>query len=87
MWQRKLEFQTWYYISNPKKKQRLSKKIRLYPQSLAPCYRFFAKKGNLFRQFSSDEIERPYCFPGRGTQKIEKMFEKCLDRLEHLLYV
>ncbi len=35
MWQRKLEFQTWYYISNPKKKQRLSKKIRLYPQSLA----------------------------------------------------
>ena len=37
MWQRKLEFQTWYYISNPKKKQRLSKKIRLW-QTLSLGY-------------------------------------------------
>lgn len=51
MWQRKLEFQTWYYISNPKKSKRLSKKIRLYLQSLAPCYRFSQRKETFFVNF------------------------------------
>ena len=86
MWQRKLEFQTWYYISNLGKKQRLSKKISRCLQSLAPCHSFFGAAGNLFCPFSSDQIKVPPPSPEGDGLKIEKMFEKCLDRLEHLLY-